>query len=655
MKTKTYLSQKNLYVLISFFLLLIGQNQTAAGQSAAKARKDFDKLNGQYQSNKLSANKYLDSANRLAEQYLSEGIHFKTYELADLLSLFREIAWSEKMHNVSRANYYLIFLNNASMFEENGASMYYAEKINQEYKKKGEMNSLIETSTKSQIYMEEELYDKVIAQYNKEKPYLKTLPERLRKNKVDIATGMEALTILSAGVIDSYIKTKDTAAVYQTVDLIDQIADAIKHKNTGNKHLNRQYMLFNNFFMLVTQYYVALFERNQAKVSRVLNNLAALKTTYKDQATGFVDQNLLPWRIDYYLAIKNTDSAATYIKKWESYPLFVKNQQARIDEDKASLQAIKGDLRGSNKWLATALADERKAKTTLMAEMTDLLYAYTEAENTKIDLQQSEAVKKLRTVWLIIISCSAALIVLIIYLIMLYRSRKAKAQVAALNDAANMQIIAMEEAKHQAVREEQQRLGQDLHDGLSSSIAASGHQLEALSMDTGDPALKTQLGRLQVLTTNAYEAARRKSHEWFSAADEHQEQSFEKQIRLLTDSALPDSRYNKTIHIDDNSLVNVNTDTRIALLRIIQEAVTNIIKHAKAKNVGILIYEEEDSLVMTISDDGIGLNEKKSGNAKSSMGLESIRRRVAYLNGETDIQSNNKGTEIMVSIPFRMA
>lgn len=259
-----------------------------------------------------------------------------------------------------------------------------------------------------------------------------------------------------------------------------------------------------------------------------------------------------------------------------------------------------------------------------------------------------------RAVWLLIVSFSAAIIVLTIYLLMLRRSKKAKAQVEALNNAANMQIIAMEEAKHQAVRDEQQRLGQDLHDGLSSSIAAIRHQLEVLLMDTNDVTLKNKLSELQMDTENAYAAARNKSHEWFSAADKQQEQSFEKQIKLLTDSSLPDSRYDKDIHIDNSSLIGVDMDTRIALLRIIQEAITNIIKHAKAKNVGILIYEEEDSLILTINDDGIGLglDEKKSGNGKSTMGLQSIRRRVQSLNGETKIHSDAKGTEITVSIPL---
>lgn len=257
-----------------------------------------------------------------------------------------------------------------------------------------------------------------------------------------------------------------------------------------------------------------------------------------------------------------------------------------------------------------------------------------------------------RALWLLIISISATMIVLAIYLVMLRRDRKAKARIEALNDVANMQIMTMEEAKHQAVKDEQQRLGQDLHDGLSSSIAAIKHQLELIIMDTNDIDLKKTLTMLHTEMGNAYKAARNKSHEWFSAADEQQEQSFEKQIILLTDNSLPNSRYGKNIHIDNSALSGVAMDTRIALLRIIQEAITNIIKHAKAKNVGILIYEEDDNLFLTINDDGIGLDEKKANSAGSAIGLKSIRRRVQYLNGEIKINSNTEGTEIIVSIPL---
>lgn len=259
-----------------------------------------------------------------------------------------------------------------------------------------------------------------------------------------------------------------------------------------------------------------------------------------------------------------------------------------------------------------------------------------------------------RTMWIVIISFMAVISLMTIYVIMLRRSRKAKERIELLNNNANLQIIAMEEMKHEAIREEQQRLGQDLHDGLSSSIASIKHQLEILAIDTEDSFLKKKLAVLVSDLTNAYEVARNKSHEWFYTDEDQQDQTFEQRIRLLTDAALPDSHYNKVIHIDEHALKHANMDTRIALLRIVQEAITNILKHAKAQKVDILIYEEIDSLILTIKDNGKGLDRKKS-TGKSSIGLQSIKRRVQAMDGEVEIASDSKGTEIAISIPLNPA
>lgn len=524
--------------------------------------------------------------------------------------------------------------------------MYYAEKITEELKKLGQAHPLVEPLQKTKIYQELRLYDKVISVYESERPYLESLPQLLEQHQVDPSVGLNAMYILSPALM-GYIKANDTASVHQTALLAKQIGTATQRRDS----LSRSQLLYNDLLLIDIAHSLANFEHRYDSAWTLLNRMEALKTTYRDQATNFIDINLVRLRLENYLNQKNTDSLRTYIARYEASPVFGKSQSADVAEFKAKLQALQGDYEEAYTWLADALQHERDLQTTLMAESSDLLYAYTQAEHSGIALQRAEKVKQQQTRWLLIISFAASIIVLAIYLTMQRRSRKAKEQVEALNNAANMQIIAMEEAKQQAVKEEQQRLGQDLHDGLSSSLAGINHQLEVLSMDTDDASLKHRLGMLKLEVTNAYQTARGKSHEWFSAAAGLEEQSFEERIRLLTDTALPDSRYHKEIHIDDTSLLCVNADTRIALLRIIQEAVTNIIKHAKAKKVDILIYEDMDSLLMTIKDDGKGLGEKRLTNGKWAMGLQSIKRRVQLLYGKMTIQSNIHGTEITVIIP----
>ena len=645
MNHKFYFSLKRLSFFLCLFLFVFIQVHRANCQTADRAQTEFDKLAKAYKTGSVNAEQYLIKTDSLTHQLLSEGKNFDTKELVNLLSLYEEIAWGIPKYSYARKSYFMLFFNNARMFKKKGASMYYAEKITEEYKREGAQNPLLEQLQKCKIYQEQRLYDKVIAVFEKERGYLKSLPELVRKDKIDHSIALNAMYVLSPTLM-GYMKKNDTAEVLKTASLAMQIGKAIQSKYP----IGRSRMLYNDLLMIDIEHSLANFQKRYDVAAKQLERMEKLKTTYKDQATNFIDINLVRMRIENFFNLKQPDSLLAYIKRYESSPNFGKSQSADLEEFKAKLQALKGSYKEAYNYISDALQHERNLQGTLMAETSDLLYAYTQAEHSSIELQKVEKTKQDRTNWLIIISISASILILIIYLTMVYRSRKAKIQIEALNNVANMQIIAMEEAKHQAVRDEQQRLGQDLHDGLSASIAAFTHQLEVLSMDVADVTLRDKFISLRVNMAKTYEAVRSKSHDWFNASDKLQELSFEKQVKLLTDHALPNNRYHKTIHIDDQSLVNVDTDTRIALLRIIQEAITNIIKHAKAKNVDILIYSEENNLILTISDDGIGLDEKKSSG--NTIGLDSIRRRIQYLNGETTINSTAKGTEIMISLPL---
>ena len=634
----------NIYLLCLFLLMCF---QIAPAQTKRNPKNEFNVLNTKYHSGKLSAQDYFVKADSVVHLLFSEGTHIETKELVDLLSLYEQIAWSNNEYHRARISYYYLFFNNARMFKKKGASMYYAEKITAAYKEYGEGHPLIEQLQKSKIYQEQRLYDKIVDLFKTEKEYLESLPGLLQKDSVDESVGLNALYILSP-VLTGYIEMNDAASVRQIAFLAREIGAAIRAKYP----ITRPQMLYTDMLMIDIELSLANFERRYIDTKNLLNQMEGLKVTYKDQATNFIDINLVRLRMENYLNLRNVDSLQSYITRYETSPNFGKGQAADLAEFKAKLQALKGNYAQAYTHLTDALKHEQDVQASLTTELSDLLYAYTQAEHSSIALEKSEKVKQQRTFWLVLISAAATAIILGIYLIMVYRSKKAKEQLEALNDTANMQIIALEEAKYQAVRDEQQRLGQDLHDGLSSSIAAIRHQLETLLLDIDDDSLKSKMTMIKAETENAYRAARSKSHEWFNAGDKQLEQSFEKQIKQLTDNSLPDSRYNKTIHIDDDSLLHVGVDDRITLLRIIQEAITNIIKHAKAKSVAILIYEEEDKLILTINDDGIGLGDVKQKNGKSTMGLNSIRRRVESLGGKTEIHSDTKGTEIAICIPI---
>jgi len=88
-----------------------------------------------------------------------------------------------------------------------------------------------------------------------------------------------------------------------------------------------------------------------------------------------------------------------------------------------------------------------------------------------------------------------------------------------------------------------------------------------------------------------------------------------------------------------------------SLFRILQESLTNVIRHAKASLVVVDLHQERDRLVMKIADNGIGI--QPGPHAGNSFGLVGMEERVLALNGEFDIAGvPGKGTTITVHIPL---
>jgi two-component system sensor histidine kinase DegS len=96
---------------------------------------------------------------------------------------------------------------------------------------------------------------------------------------------------------------------------------------------------------------------------------------------------------------------------------------------------------------------------------------------------------------------------------------------------------------------------------------------------------------------------------------------------------------------------------KLTLFRIIQEACTNVIKHANASLIEIDIYYEEHRVKVTIKDDGSGFSVEKvpvnNTETTSSFGLSIMKERISLLSGTLDIQSEKEvGTTVIVSVPL---
>ncbi len=101
----------------------------------------------------------------------------------------------------------------------------------------------------------------------------------------------------------------------------------------------------------------------------------------------------------------------------------------------------------------------------------------------------------------------------------------------------------------------------------------------------------------------------------------------------------------------DIKITSPNKD--LIVLRLLQEIFNNIIKHAKAKHIAIDVHFKNDSLHLNVKEDGIGFDYEIVKKENRGMGLQSLQKRVAMINGTINIFSEPKlGSSITIEIPY---
>ncbi|MFZ1086449.1 MAG: PAS domain S-box protein [Terracidiphilus sp.] len=98
--------------------------------------------------------------------------------------------------------------------------------------------------------------------------------------------------------------------------------------------------------------------------------------------------------------------------------------------------------------------------------------------------------------------------------------------------------------------------------------------------------------------------------------------------------------------------LHLDGDRATATFRIFQECLTNIIRHAQAKSVRIALYQQEESILLIVEDDGIGFHDSGFSNAFGSLGLLGMKERAQFCGGDVQISTSpGNGTTITVRVP----
>jgi len=201
----------------------------------------------------------------------------------------------------------------------------------------------------------------------------------------------------------------------------------------------------------------------------------------------------------------------------------------------------------------------------------------------------------------------------------------------------------------QAQEEERKRIARELHDGLGQFLYSILVGLNVVGQGPLSDPIRQHVTDLLQMTSKAMEEVKRMALELRpSALDDlgllpalrslmkRVEKSFDIHVELLVQGER--RRYSAAIET--------------ALYRIVQEAMTNTAKYARASQLGIVFEDREKELVVTIVDDGIGFDVEKTLHTGKGLGVFGMKERAQLLGGTVNIRSApGEGTTVIVRIP----
>jgi signal transduction histidine kinase len=200
-----------------------------------------------------------------------------------------------------------------------------------------------------------------------------------------------------------------------------------------------------------------------------------------------------------------------------------------------------------------------------------------------------------------------------------------------------------------AAVQERNRIAREIHDSLGHALTTLNVQLQtAVKLWARDPVeAKPFLDQAQRLGTVAMKEVRQSVHALRADAEKPLD-------RALTELL---QEFRQSTGLTVNSQIYLYTIIPPAIsktiYRVIQEALTNVCKHAKASSIDLSLQQKGDRLWLTLHDDGCGFQLDSPAASPGGFGLHSMRDRVTALGGTFLIQTRpNAGCSILVEIPL---
>ena len=251
----------------------------------------------------------------------------------------------------------------------------------------------------------------------------------------------------------------------------------------------------------------------------------------------------------------------------------------------------------------------------------------------KLAIQENKS--KTRTMLILIVSLLLGSILL--WFSFSQRQKRMQQQLVSIEREQEVRTL---ESLMEGEEKERLRIAKELHDGVNGDLSAIKFKLVSL-LETNNAVINEAVAMID----NSCEQVRSISHNLVppSLRDFDLLEAVENYCNDMNAIHKPEISFQ---HVGDAIVLEKKQEANV--FRIIQELVTNAIKHAEAKEILVQLSHVENTLQLTVEDDGKGFDAENT--KTDGIGMQNIRSRVAYLDGSLDVKSDEKGTSFTISL-----
>ena len=336
---------------------------------------------------------------------------------------------------------------------------------------------------------------------------------------------------------------------------------------------------------------------------------------------------------------KKYDSVKTVLNKALEIvtELRITDLQSEILESYSEYYFVIGNYQEAFSFLTSANKKRKEYREQQRVQESLFLTSVIENEQRKQDILLSE--NKIAILWEIVLSSLSILLVFIVLTI--YFKQKLKLKRARLKTFEKEKELEIVDALIHGQDLERKRLAMDLHDGLSAKIGALRLKIDSMLYT------HKKYNQISDSLVDIHQNIRDLSHRMLPEQLENLGLPM-----TLKNMALSINKSGKfTVKFETNLSKRLPDNLEVNLYHLIYELVHNAIKHSNGDTIYVQLFEQSDSLNISVEDNG---SEFKSNTDDVGIGLKNVKNRVDYLHGRLFIESDELKTAFMIEIPSRL-